>query len=107
MATSTIKIQNAGSEYKSGSLKVSRSGTIVTLNGYLYAPIHGATTVANISEKFRPGDVVRALCNVGSNAYSVGDLAYVAVATSGDISITPKDTSATYSTCYMSLSWTV
>lgn len=107
MATSTIKVQNSVSEYKDGGLKASRSGNVVTLNGYWSGTIKGQTIICSLSPVYRPGDTIRAICNVGSNAYSVGDLSYVSVATDGGVTLIPKDSSKTYSMCYMSLSWTV
>jgi hypothetical protein len=90
-----------------GQLVAARSGNVVTLNGYNTTSINGETTVCTIAAAFRPGDTIRALCNVGSNAFSVDTLAYVCVRTDGVVNVTPQNSSGTYSTCYMSLSWIV
>lgn len=83
---------------------VTKSGKVVSLNGYRAQTIQGNTILFTLDEEYRPPVDIRALCSVGANAYAVGSVAYLSVGKTGNVSVTPSDNN-TYSVCFASITW--
>lgn len=81
------------------TLYARRNGRTVTINGYvdnLLFTSGTALTLGTINNEIgKPVQQIRALCNIGSNAYSVGEVAYLTVGTDGQLKVTPKTYSGT------------
>lgn len=70
------------------NLMVYEKGGVVTINGYMTAPSSVGTSgviIGTISGVDLPNAQIRAVGNVGTNAYSAKNLAYVSIGTNGDI----------------------
>ena len=81
------------------TLYARRNGRTVTINGYvdnLSFTSGTALTLGTINDEIgKPVQQIRALCNIGSNAYSIGEIAYLTVGTDGQLKVTPKTYSGT------------
>lgn len=79
------------------NLQIKQVGRVVCIWGFvsgLSLSSGTAKTIATFTGVGYPTSAVRVLGNVGSNAYSVGYLAYVAIDPSGNITVTPKSAGA-------------
>ena len=68
-----------------------QTGNVVVANGYIQninATANTQTTIGHIpSDIGYPIEAVRSICSIGDNAYTLGTLAYLTVATNGDVII--------------------
>ena len=88
----TFTLQNQPSA--TNSLLVRQSGQTVTVFGAvtgLTLTANTETTIGTISGGLLPASPVRGLCSVGSNAYTVGTLSYVAIGATGNVVITTSN----------------
>lgn len=91
----------------SSNLFVRKSGNVVSINGYLTATNAFSTSefiLGNLPAGVRPSANVRCLAGVSSVAYAPGDIAYLLVATSGNLGITAK-TGNSYKVCYFNVTY--
>lgn len=73
---------------------VRQYGNVVCIGGWVSNATLTANTrtkIADITGISYPPDVVRAFCNVGANAYSVGTLSYISLSTSGELTVTSSN----------------
>lgn len=76
------------------NITVRQSGNTVYIGGWVNNATLTANTnvkIADISGVSLPPDGVRAFCNVGANAYSVGTLSYITLNTSGELYVTSSN----------------
>lgn len=114
MATSTIKKSTAISTITftpasgvSSNLFVRKSGNVVSINGYLTATNAFSTSefiLGNLPAGVRPSAHIRCLAGVSNVAYTPGDIAYLLVATSGNLTITAKSGNS-YKVCYFNVTY--
>lgn len=78
----------------STTMYAKRAGRVVTINGYMdniSFTANTGVTIGTIDDSIgKPPQQVRAVCNVGSNAYSVGKQGYVTIQTDGNIRVTSE-----------------
>ena len=90
------------------NLLIRRNNRVVTVYGYLTSTsAFGENQLLGTVESGNlPADTCRFVAGVANQAYSVGDIAYCAIGTNGEIRITAKSGN-TYKVCYFSASYIV
>ena len=93
---------------ETGNFFIRRYGRVICVNGAIIADTAFTANqlLGYIQEGCWPVAAVRVLAGVAAEAYSVGDIAYVAIGNDGGIRITAKSGN-TYKSCYFSASYVV